>query len=188
MNEFKRGRRVVSAVIALVVCSAVHSGLSARQSAPTQASGRTLPGGASQLQETHGDWRVVCAPQNSQILCTLTQQQADKDSRQLLLGIELKTVATDKAEGTLILPFGLAVAKPIRLQVDEGTMHTAQIRTCLPVGCLVPLSFDSPTVAALKQGALLNVRATADSGQETAFKISLNGFASALDRTAGLSR
>lgn len=192
MDEAKRGHSTQTVVLALIIWSAVHGGLSARQSSADPATragtSQTLPGGASQLQETHGDWRVVCASQNNQILCTLTQQQADKDSRQLILGIELKPVAAGKAEGTLILPFGLSVAQPIRMQIDDGTPHTAQIRTCLPVGCLVSLSFDSPAVATLKQGVVLNVRATADGGQDTTFKISLNGFASALDRTTGLSK
>jgi invasion protein IalB len=69
---------------------------------------RPLPGGATSLQEMHGDWRVACAQQNGRNVCALSQQQTDKDSHQLLLAIELNPSAIDKAEGTLILPFGLA--------------------------------------------------------------------------------
>jgi invasion protein IalB len=148
-----------------------------------------LPGGATSLQEMHGDWRVVCAQPNGQKVCALSQQQTDKDTRQLLLAIELNAPATDKAEGTLILPFGLALERPVTLQIDEAAAGpTLRFRTCLPVGCLISLTFDPPTVALLKKGTTLTVSATADGGQGAAFKISLNGFSSALDRTAALAK
>src|SRR5262245_47790015 len=92
--------------------------LSGQGQQPTQPPS-TLPGGASQMQETHGDWRVTCAQPGGQKLCTLSQQLADQNSRQLVLGIELKAKTSDKAEGTIVLPFGLAVDKPVALQVDE---------------------------------------------------------------------
>lgn len=149
------------------------------------AAAQALPGGASQLQETHGDWRVACGQQNGQKQCAFSQQQTDKESRQLVLGIELKT-AGDRVEGVLILPFGLAVDKPVSLQIDEGPSQTARFNTCLPAGCLVPVVFDPATVASLKKGTTLKVKAVAVNGQDTAFTISLKGFASALDRTAAL--
>ena len=155
---------------------------------PPQPASQTLPGGASQLQETHGDWRVTCAQQAEQRLCALTQQVADKESRQLVTGVELKAMSGDRAEGTLVLPFGLAVTKPVSLQVDDGSLMLMSFRTCLPVGCIVSLKFEAPTVKLLRTGTVLNVKGTADNAQETAFKISLKGFGSALDRTAALSK
>jgi len=148
----------------------------------------TLPGGASQLQETHGDWRVICAQQADQTMCALSQQQSDKDSRQLVMAVELTATSGDKAEGTLVLPFGLAVARPITLQVDEGAPTTLSFRTCVPVGCVVSLAFEPTMVSALRKGTVLTVKTIADNAQETAFRISLRGFGSALDRTAALSK
>ena len=148
-----------------------------------------LPGDATSLQEMHGDWRVVCAQQNGRKVCALSQQQTDKDTRQLLLAIELSAPTIDKAEGTLILPFGLALDRPVTLQIDEdATGPTLRFRTCLPVGCLINLAFDPTTVALLRKGTTLTVRATADGGQGAIFKISLNGLSSALDRTAALAK
>jgi len=151
---------------------------------------QALPGGASQLQETHGDWRVNCAQQNGHKQCALGQQQSDKDSRQLVLGIEMKAASATRADGTLVLPFGLAVDEPIVLRIDEaGSFQTLHVRTCLPVGCLVPLAFDTAAIASLRKGTTLHVRAAAaEGGREAAFKISLNGFGSALDRTIELSK
>jgi invasion protein IalB len=146
-------------------------------------------GDATSLQEMHGDWRVACAQQNGQKVCALSQQQTDKNTHQLLLAIELKTAAIDKAEGTLILPFGLALDRPVTLQIDQAAVGSAlRFRTCLPVGCLVGVAFDPTTVALLRKGAALTVRATADGGQGAVFTISLNGFSSALDRLAALEK
>lgn len=158
--------------------------------AAAPSSPQSLPGGATQVQETHGDWRVTCAQQNNQKVCVFSQQLADKDSRQLVLGIELKASTTDRADGTMVLPFGLAVDKPVTLQIDEGgaamPMH---FKTCVPVGCLVTLALDPTTTAALRRGSVLNVKATAsENGQETAFKVSLKGFGSAIDRTVALTK
>lgn len=148
----------------------------------------TLPGGASQLQETHGDWLVTCA-QHERRLCTVSQQQADKDSRQLLVAIELRAVATDRAEGTIVLPFGLAVAQPITLRVGDGPSATLPFRTCLPAGCVVAVVFDPVMMTALRQGTVLLLKATAAEGlQEAGFKISLNGFASAFARAVALTK
>jgi invasion protein IalB len=154
---------------------------------PPQPATQTLPGGASQLQETHGDWRVSCAQQGEQRLCAMSQQNADKDSRQLVVGVELKPVS-DRLEGTLVLPFGLAVTKPISLQVDEGAAMLMSFRTCVPLGCVVSLKFEPTTVKVLRTGTVLNVKASADGGQETTFRVSLKGFGSAMDRTAALSK
>jgi len=43
-------------------------------------------------------------------------------------------------------------------------------------------------VSALRKGTVLTVKTIADNAQETAFRISLRGFGSALDRTAALSK
>ena len=148
-----------------------------------------LPGGATSVQETHADWRVVCAQQNGKKVCALSQQQTDNNTRQLMLAIELASPVANKAEGTLILPFGLALDRGLTLQIDDGaTAQALRFRTCLPVGCLVALTFDSATVALLKKGSVLTVKATADGGQEADFKISLKGFGSALDRTSALAQ
>ena len=135
-----------------------------------------------------GDWRVICAQQADQTMCALSQQQSDKDSRQLVMAVELTATSGDKAEGTLVLPFGLAVARPITLQVDEGAPTTLSFRTCVPVGCVVSLAFEPTMVSALRKGTVLTVKTIADNAQETAFRISLRGFGSALDRTAALSK
>ena len=167
------------------------SATAAQAPATAPAAPQTLPGGVSQLQETHGDWRVICVQPNNQRVCVFSQQLSDKDSRQFLLGIELKAGAgADTAEGTLVLPFGLAVDQVVTLQIDNAASTIPlHFKTCVPLGCLVVLTFDRPTVAALKKGTTLSVKAiVADDARDTTFSVSLNGFGSAIERTAALTR
>lgn len=147
----------------------------------------TLPGGASSLQETYDDWQVSCVQQAAGKRCAMSQQQMDQKSRQRVLAMEL-SVAGDKVEGVLVLPFGLALEKGAALQVDDGETGAAiPFRTCLPAGCIVPVSFDAAVLDALRKGTAVKVKVTADGGAETAFSISLKGFTGALDRTAALA-
>lgn len=148
----------------------------------------TLPGGASALNETHGDWVVHCEAAQQQIVCALQQEQADTNSKQRIIAIELAP-GDGTLNGTLVLPFGLALEKGVALQVDGGApLPSLRFRTCLPAGCLVNLTLEAPTVAALTLGTVLKVTATADNGSEAPFNISLKGFSGALDRTIELSK
>jgi invasion protein IalB len=58
----------------------------------------------------------------------------------------------------------------------------------MPVGCLVPLSFDDDRVSSLGKGTALKLKATAsDADQEVVLTVSLKGFAAALDRMKALA-
>lgn len=180
---------LIGAIAASSSAAGQASAAPAPQVPAAPAAPQTLPGGATQVQETFGDWRVTCAQPNGTKLCVLTQQLSDKASGQRMLGVELKAVTPDKAEGSLVLPFGLAVDKPITMQIDDaGATISTHVRTCLPVGCVASLSFDAATIAALRKGTALNVKAVADGGADASFKLSLTGFGGGLDRTAALSK
>jgi invasion protein IalB len=177
-------RRLAGAVVIL----AGLAGPTAAAQAPAGQAAQTPPGGATQAAETHGDWRVTCGPQNGQKVCIFLQQLSDPNTRQLVMGLELKAAASDQVEGTLVLPFGLAVDKPVTLQVDDSPPMSRNFKTCVPAGCLVLLTFEPATVSALRKGTALNITVIAADGKEGSFKLSLNGFGSALDRTLALSK
>lgn len=153
----------------------------------------SLPGGASSLRENHGDWLVTCRIDTqsgkSVKLCALSQEQVDSRTRQRVLALELQPSGAG-AQGTLVLPFGLALDTGVTLQVDENPPSPAQrFRTCLPAGCIVPVAFDARTVALLRKGTALRVKgAAADGGKEAPFSISLKGFPSAFDRAGALAK
>lgn len=145
----------------------------------------TFPGGAQSVNEAFQDWRVACTIQGGAKRCAISQQQADSRTRQRILTVELQPKA-DKAEGLLFLPFGLALEKGVNLQVGEAPLASLRFSTCLPQGCVVPLSFDAKALAALKKGATMRVETANDAGRPQNFTISLKGFGPALDRAATL--
>jgi invasion protein IalB len=157
----------------------------------------TLPGGASSLQESYQDWQVVCAQQVASdqtgdatplTRCAMNQQQIERQNQQRVLAIELAP-AGDKLEGALVLPFGLALDQGATLRVDDGPVGPPlRFRTCLPAGCVIPLSFDANKVAALQKGATLKIKVVADGGSDTLLPISLKGFAAAYSRVTALGR
>lgn len=147
-----------------------------------------LPGGASALSETHGDWTVNCQISGTNKVCSLSHQQFNKQSNQRLLAIELSSKTGEDATGTLALPFGLALAKGVTLTIDDQKLDgSLAFNTCQVVGCLVPVAFDATVTPLLKNGTTLKIDAfAADTGQAVSFSVPLNGFSGALARTAEL--
>lgn len=154
-----------------------------------QAPASTLPGGASSIQETFQDWRVACAQQEAAKRCAFSQQQSQQNG-QIVLNIELVMESEKKASGNLVLPFGLALASGAALQIDDGKPDAAlPFKTCLPFGCIVPLSFDAAKLAALRKGQALKINAVASADNKpVTLSVSLKGFAEAQDRVAVLGK
>lgn len=146
---------------------------------------QNLPGGASALNEVHGDWQVACATQAATVRCALTHSQSSNDAnRSRILAIELAAAdASGAVKGAMVLPFGLRLDAGTTTKIDEQPQNTARFSTCLPVGCIVPLDFDAEAMSAMKAGKIMTISATIeDSGQAANFSVSLNGMASGLDR------
>lgn len=153
------------------------------------AAAQGLPGGATTLNETHGDWTVACTTPEGTVRCAVSQVQVNSQSRQRVLSVELTaTEGGAAATGTLVMPFGLALDQGVVLSIDEGEfLPPLRFSTCLPAGCVVPLAFNADAVTAMRTGTALKAKAAAnDSGQEVNFSISLSGFTSALARAAEL--
>ena len=147
-----------------------------------------LPGGASTLQETFEDWTVSCQSQKETTVCALRQDQSAAQTGQRVLTVELRN-NKDGAEGVILLPFGLDLAKGAALKIDEAEGPNLAFSTCLPQGCLAPVSFNAKQVAALKAAENLNIATTALSpSQPVPFKVSLKGFGAALDRVSSLTQ
>lgn len=153
---------------------------------PALAAG--LPGGASSLQETYQDWRVICAqPEAGNLVCAFSQLQTNQDG-QRVLAIEMRPSGAEAASGNLVLPFGLLLDAGAVLQVDEATPGAAQrFSTCLPNGCVAPISFTAEALSTLRAGQKMNVHLqAADGGGTMVLPISLQGFSRAFERTLEL--
>jgi len=171
----------ISRIAALLGVFATSPALAQAEATPT------LPGGASSLQETFGDWRITCQVSESTKRCALSQQQAHQNGERLL-AIELEPGPDNTMTGTLILPFGLLLDAGVVLQVDEqAALASIRFHTCIPGGCVVMLTLNAATTTALRNGETLNVAVkAADGQQDVQLKISLSGLPAALDRLSVL--
>jgi len=151
-----------------------------------QAPGPAPP--APQVAETHGDWSVVCGSQNNRKICTATSQLTDKASGRRIVGIELIATAANRVTVTIVLPFGPAVDKPVTIRIDDSDPIAVPFKTCVQIGCLATTTWELPIVAALRKGTAATIHSlAADTGKDVVFRVSLNGFGTALDRTVVLS-
>lgn len=83
--------------------------------------------------------------------------------------------------------FGLELTKGVTLQIDGGMVfQNLPFRTCVPGGCLVKLSFDAKSVAALRTASNIKLNVFPVNGQAMSLTISLKGCPNALDRTIAL--
>lgn len=145
-----------------------------------------LPGGASAISETHGNWIVNCQVINSTPLCSFSHQQMD-NKNQRVFAIEL-TPRNEGASGNAALPFGLALQNGVTISVDDKPLGEKwSFSTCLIGGCLVPFELDGPKLAQLNRGKTMKISGLAlDGGREVSFSVPLDGFASARERTLAL--
>ena len=158
---------------------------SVRPRAAAAGKAPALPNGASSLQEAYQDWSLACRS-SPKTACAILQQQTQQ-KRRLVLAVELQTGGGNTLSGTLLLPFGLHLDAGVTLRIDDAAaLGPLRFSTCLPAGCLVPLSFDAKTVAALRAGSALRVRAESADARQLTFSISLKGFAAALQRLKAL--
>jgi invasion protein IalB len=146
-------------------------------------------GGATSLRETFQDWQLICEIVEGAPVCAVSQAQRDAATQQFVLAVELLPADGGGASGSLILPFGLRVAARVGLQIDEASPFAQRpFSTCLPVGCIVPVTFDADAIAALRAGSVLSLNATGDDdGESAVFSVSLMGFAAALERARTLT-
>lgn len=172
----------VPVCLSLLLVSGAHS-QSAKGDKPS-----SLPGGASSLNETFGDWTVTCGSPSGATSCVVSQTQTQQRSGQLVLDIRLNPLPNkDGFEGNLTLPFGLDLAERVTMQVDdEKEVKSLTFKTCLTTGCIVPFSINKAAIEALSKGTSLKMTAVAVNKQNTTFPVSLNGFGVALQRATAL--
>ncbi len=160
------------------------------------AQNTSLPGGASSLKETHGDWIVNCvnppADTKRPKQCVVTQEQVDQRTKQRLVAIEINSTKNTQSRtpATLILPFGLAINHGLIFQIDDGASSSPEpFLTCIPNGCLVPLQFDDKTLATLRKASSLKLKVVAvENNKELTIPVSLKGFNEAFERAMTLGK
>lgn len=170
-----------SAVIAPLLLSSL-AGQSSAQTAPA-----VLPGGANSLQETYQDWSVGCGITQNGKVCSMSQTQQRQDGQRVLT-IEIQSGKDGSATGALVLPFGLQLDAGASLKADNNTpLQDLRFTTCLPIGCLLPVTFTAANITTLKTATALNINATSiEAKQPVKLSVSLKGFSEAFARLNAL--
>lgn len=156
---------------------------------PARPATAQLPNGASAVNEVYGDWTVDCRITDGQKLCVLTQSQGDSRTNQRVFAMELRAPKDGRAEGTILMPFGLKLDNGAVLKLDEKDLGQGlRFSTCVPAGCLLPISFPTVATDAMKGGKTLTAAAlNLSSNDVVSFNMALNGFGPALDRLVQLA-
>lgn len=170
--------------IALIVLSAPLAHSSDRQAEPVlltaQISESFVRNGP--LEEHYQDWTVSCERADIASTCSIYQQLYHSQTQQRMLAIELKRQAS-VFSGVIVVPFGLRVDRSIRLLVDTNLPgYDVAVRTCVPAGCVIPVSFSEDFGAQLQRGSALNLNAVTDNDETVGLVFSLYGFSAATAR------
>lgn len=169
-----------SSITYILVCTII--GMNSTFAAP-------LPGGASSLSENYEDWTIGCNSEKDKTVCVMNQTQSSSQTGQRLLTVELSDGDEGKLDGVLILPFGLDLSKGTALKLPAQKDLVIPFSTCLPQGCLVPLTLTNRQVAELGSSQDVTVNAvTINTEQLVSFKVSLKGFKKAVNRIRALTK
>lgn len=147
------------------------------------------PSGPSSLTETYQDWRVACTGQDKSRRCAFSQQLRQQDGRRVL-AVEFIPARDGGLTGTMVLPFGLALDKGLTIGLDDAAPSPPlPFKTCLPAGCIVPITVSAAAAKGYRDGTTLKLNTVAsDTGKPMAFSLSMKGFLAALNRTSALLR
>lgn len=164
----------------------------------------SLPNGADSLNEGYQDWSLACharsasssastgdntnRPADTSIQCRISQRALDGRTGGRVLTVQLEPDG-EQVRGLAVLPFGLDLGKGLTISTaaqPAGDVYS--FSTCMPQGCLVPLSFDEGQLASLLKTPFVTLTVFPFSGQTMKLAFSTKGLAAALARARSLSR
>lgn len=137
----------------------------------------------SQISELYTDWTVSCSTVEDQRQCAMTQTLMESETSQHVLTLELSRTEGGALDGMLIVPFGMDFSKGVTLSLEgEAIGPPLPFLTCLPAGCLVPVTLNQGQLERLSSGTTLTVTGhSADGVSAIPIGLSLNGFKAAAE-------
>ncbi|UWQ94559.1 invasion associated locus B family protein [Rhodobacteraceae bacterium M385] len=139
---------------------------------------------AEPVRDTVGNWLIECVDAT----CVVSQTLLDAETNQRVVILTLQEAGADRMAGTLQLPFGLALQAGVQLSLGGVALDAAvPISTCMPIGCLVQLGFETDVLDGFASGDTLSVSVIIfDSGEMATFVLEMEGLSAARDRAASL--
>ncbi len=147
------------------------------------------PNGARTVSESYGDWTMNCNKETGPVDCVVIQSQGDRRTGRRQFSIELHVPKDGRAEGLILMPFGLQIEPGVTFKLDDRALGKgAPYSYCINDGCLVPISLPTLATDTMKTAQSMTVSAMKPEAKEpTVITVPLSGFAAAFARSIALS-
>ena len=170
------GKRVFAAVVVSTLAWPMGSAVAQEPPAPAPK----MANGANALSETYDDWVLNCQGVTNGTECALLQVLSQQNGQRVLTFTISPVANNGNYMGSLIMPFGLELAQGVTMALDDKAPSNAvPFKTCLPAGCIVPLTWTAVQFNAMRAGNNVKVTAQSATGEPFALTVSLKGLSAA---------
>ncbi|MCT6855059.1 MULTISPECIES: invasion associated locus B family protein [Bombella] len=153
----------------------------------------SLPDKVPFLRETYQDWQLACqAPggtnKSGEVKCVATQRAIDVHTHKSVMSLRLEPDG-EQVRGVVTVSFGLDLLHGLTLtNASQPVGDIYSFSTCLPTGCLVPLTFDDGQWRTLLKDNIGTFTALSFSGQPVKLLFSTRGLEQAMRRARDLTQ
>ncbi|HWU27343.1 MAG TPA: invasion associated locus B family protein [Rhizomicrobium sp.] len=130
------------------------------------------------------DWQMTCQPRTMKKGgCILQSGILQKGTNNMVA--ELTIAKKDDADVlSIVVPLGVYIPAGIQLTVGHGSAKTIPFKTCLEVGCIANVSFDSGLAGTMSQNSDGVITVVAGNGKSLSLNFSLRGYNDAISARA----
>ncbi len=130
------------------------------------------------------DWRLTCAPRTQKDgACVIQSGIVQKGTNNMVA--ELTIAKKDKADLlSVLVPLGVYVPAGVQLTIGHGGAKTIPFKTCLDIGCVATMPFDSSLADAMSQNSNGVISVVAGNGKSLPLSFSLHGYNNAMSERA----
>ena len=130
------------------------------------------------VKSRHGDWEIACRspPGSKKEICALVQTVAAEDDDNVVISVHFLKYSDGSRVLRIFTPLGVALAKGMRLNIDDTHSVQASYSRCAQYGCFAQIEPDDKLFELLKTSkrVLVVIYRTEEAG--IGIPISLAGF------------
>ena len=131
------------------------------------------------VKSRHGDWEIACKappPGAKKEICALVQTVAAEDDDNVVISVHFLKYSDGSRVLRIFTPLGVALAKGMRLNIDDTQSVQASYSRCAQYGCFAQIEPDDKLFELLKTSkrVLVVIYRTEEAG--IGIPISLTGF------------